>query len=72
MSVNRPPDHFTQLDEHFWTGVGLIKDSFTRFRHYQRSDGSGGPHGGQVNDVGGYLRLAPVLEEVDVEVDGAV
>ena len=46
--------------------------SALRFRHYQRSDGSGGPHGGQVNDVGGNLRLAPVLEEVDVEVDGAV
>ena len=45
---------------------------YTIIHHYQRSDGCRGPHGGQVNDVGGNLRLAPVLEEVDVEVDGAV
>ena len=34
--------------------------------------GSWGPHGGQVYDVIGHLGLPPVLEEVDVEVDGAV
>ena len=31
-----------------------------------------GPHGGQVDDVASDLRLAPVLQEIDVEVDGAV
>lgn len=33
---------------------------------------SRGPHGGQVDDVASDLGLAPVLQEVDVEVDGAV
>ena len=45
-------------------------DSFSG--RYQGCDGGGGPHGGKVDDVAGDLGLAPVLEEVDVEVDGAV
>ena len=52
----------------FWW---LWLDSFSGFR-YQGCDGGGGPHGGKVDDVAGDLGLAPVLEEVDVEVDGAV
>ena len=53
-------------------GFDLTEDSFSTFRDYQGSDGGGSPHGGKVDDVAGDLGLAPVLEEVDVEVDGAV